>query len=273
LEAAMTISEARRAANRANARRSTGPRTEAGKEAARLNAVKHGLTARTPVLDDEDVGAFAALQADLEARLRPDGAFEREQVRAMAEAAWRMRRGAGAETVALQALIDKEEAGELGADEVVALPQLLLRIARYESHIQRTYERALGRLRQLRAARAAPSSPRARPGEDRAERRSAPPSSWPDSTPPATPGALARSPESSGCRRRREGNISQFPADNGFVSSFCDGPEEGPLKARLRTSCAPAALLGAGPPAAWRFAPALQGATVAPAREALPRAA
>jgi hypothetical protein len=37
------VSSTRLAANRANAKRSTGPRTEAGKSRSRLNALKHGL--------------------------------------------------------------------------------------------------------------------------------------------------------------------------------------------------------------------------------------
>jgi hypothetical protein len=52
------ISERKLQANRANAKRSTGPRTEAGKAASRRNALKHGilscsvdLPAATPGLD------------------------------------------------------------------------------------------------------------------------------------------------------------------------------------------------------------------------------
>ncbi len=43
-------------ANRLNAQKSTGPRTDKGKARARLNALKHGMTARTimPVLPHED---------------------------------------------------------------------------------------------------------------------------------------------------------------------------------------------------------------------------
>src|ERR1700722_7937783 len=44
------VSERKRAANRANARRSTGPRTAAGKARVAQNAVRHGLT--RPVLPD-----------------------------------------------------------------------------------------------------------------------------------------------------------------------------------------------------------------------------
>ncbi len=43
-------------ANRPNAQKSTGPKTERGKSRAKLNAVTHGMTARTiiPVLPQED---------------------------------------------------------------------------------------------------------------------------------------------------------------------------------------------------------------------------
>jgi hypothetical protein len=44
--------------NRRNAARSTGPRTPEGKSRSRLNALKHGLTARTLVLPGEDPEAF-----------------------------------------------------------------------------------------------------------------------------------------------------------------------------------------------------------------------
>ena len=43
-------------ANRRNAQRNTGPKTDEGKDRVRRNAVKHGMTARTimPVLPQED---------------------------------------------------------------------------------------------------------------------------------------------------------------------------------------------------------------------------
>ena len=59
-------------ANRSNALKSTGPKTEAGKEQSRRNAVRHGLTAETVigVLEDaEDYRQFeAAVIADYDAR-------------------------------------------------------------------------------------------------------------------------------------------------------------------------------------------------------------
>ena len=55
-------------ANRRNALRSTGPRTDAGKQVSRRNAVRHGLTAETVIgaLEDaEDYNAFDPPVSDL----------------------------------------------------------------------------------------------------------------------------------------------------------------------------------------------------------------
>lgn len=50
----------RLAANRANARLSTGPTSPAGKAKSSLNAVKTGLTGRTVLLLAEDTAAYQA---------------------------------------------------------------------------------------------------------------------------------------------------------------------------------------------------------------------
>ena len=59
-------------ANQRNALKSTGPRTEAGKQASRCNAVRHGLTAETVIAaleDAEDYKAFeVAITADYDAQ-------------------------------------------------------------------------------------------------------------------------------------------------------------------------------------------------------------
>jgi hypothetical protein len=50
--------EAQIHANRANAQKSTGPRTPAGKAVVAQNAVKHGLSARLDVIRGEDQAEF-----------------------------------------------------------------------------------------------------------------------------------------------------------------------------------------------------------------------
>ncbi len=50
-------SSARAEANRRNARHSTGPRTQAGKDRSRFNAVKHGMRSKHLILPGDDSAA------------------------------------------------------------------------------------------------------------------------------------------------------------------------------------------------------------------------
>src|SRR3954470_13887939 len=63
-------------ANRLNAQRSTGPRTPEGKAAVRLNALRHGMRARTVVLPGEDRQEFERLCDILEGEWQPRTATE-----------------------------------------------------------------------------------------------------------------------------------------------------------------------------------------------------
>ncbi len=73
--------DAQNEANHRNAQQSTGPRTEAGKKRASLNARTHGLTAADAVIPGESEGDFEAYRAALWAEWEPkdaDQAFEAE---------------------------------------------------------------------------------------------------------------------------------------------------------------------------------------------------
>ena len=85
-------SEKQQEANRANAKRSTGPKTVAGKALSRMNAHKHGLTAETIVIGDEDPRTFDMLRAELEEEYNPRPGIESELVERLAVLMWRMRR-------------------------------------------------------------------------------------------------------------------------------------------------------------------------------------
>jgi hypothetical protein len=79
-------------ANRRNALKSTGPKTQEGKAVARHNAVKHGLLAQEVLLPDEDEAAFKELGERLRAELQPAGELEGMLVDRVIAAYWRLRR-------------------------------------------------------------------------------------------------------------------------------------------------------------------------------------
>src|SRR3954470_22075633 len=85
-------SERRAAANRLNAQKSTGPRTPEGKARSALNALKHGVTARTPLLPGDDPEELVQLTTDLLKDLDPQNALEREVADRVVGICWRRRR-------------------------------------------------------------------------------------------------------------------------------------------------------------------------------------
>jgi hypothetical protein len=85
-------------ANRANARKSTGPITEEGKQRSRCNAVRHGLTAETVIGALEDAEDYKAFEAAVTADYDAQSAVERELVLRLASLLWRLRRATTMET-------------------------------------------------------------------------------------------------------------------------------------------------------------------------------
>jgi hypothetical protein len=85
-------------ANRRNALKSTGPRTEAGKQVSRRNALRHGLTAETVISGLEDADDYKAFEAAISADYDAQSAVERELVLRLASVLWRLRRATTVET-------------------------------------------------------------------------------------------------------------------------------------------------------------------------------
>ncbi len=92
MSAPQTICLKRLAANRANAQLSTGPRTEEGKAASSLNAVRTGLTGRTVLLPSEDADAYEAHLAQYRDEFQPVGVRETQLVQNLADTQWRLDR-------------------------------------------------------------------------------------------------------------------------------------------------------------------------------------
>jgi len=85
-------------ANRLNALKSTGPRTEEGKHASRRNALRHGLTAETVIDGLEDSEDYRGFEAAIIADYDAETAVERELVLRLASLLWRLRRIVAIET-------------------------------------------------------------------------------------------------------------------------------------------------------------------------------
>ena len=85
-------------ANQRNALKSTGPKTEAGKQQSRCNAVRHGLTAETVIGALEDAEDYQAFEATIIADYDAQSAVERELVLRLASLLWRLRRATIMET-------------------------------------------------------------------------------------------------------------------------------------------------------------------------------
>jgi hypothetical protein len=79
-------------ANHRNSLKSTGPKTEAGKQASRCNAVRHGLTAETVIGVLEDAEDYKAFELAVTADYDAQSAVERELVLRLASLLWRLRR-------------------------------------------------------------------------------------------------------------------------------------------------------------------------------------
>lgn len=84
-------------ANRLNAQKSTGPKTTPGKEKTRLNAVKHGLTAKINLLPGESAEQFEDFIVEIIHYLWPQTPLERFLAEQIALDCWRLKRAGRAE--------------------------------------------------------------------------------------------------------------------------------------------------------------------------------
>jgi hypothetical protein len=134
--------ERRAATNRANSAHSTGPRTEAGKQRSSLNALGHGLTARTAVLPTEDPDAYQLHIQQFLDEYKPANSTETQLVHEIANTAWRLNR------------IPLLEAELLSKDPnpQSLIPQLAT-LGLHGSRLSRQFQKALDQLRDIQEDR------------------------------------------------------------------------------------------------------------------------
>jgi len=86
-----------KAANKINAQKSTGPKTESGKAACSGNALKHGITGKKFLRPDEDPAEVERICQDLRAVHQPEDAFMEDLIVKIAMTYHRMSRALRAE--------------------------------------------------------------------------------------------------------------------------------------------------------------------------------
>jgi len=117
-----SISERKREANRLNALRSTGPKSETGKSRSRWNAMKHGVLAKevpgnhAPYFRD-DLWIFEELLKELIKYFDPVGPLEKMLVERIVQCCWRRRRIQLAENAEIRVALIEESCCQARQDD------------------------------------------------------------------------------------------------------------------------------------------------------------
>ena len=151
-------SEEQRRASRENGALSRGPKTAEGKRRSSQNAVRHGILARTIVLDEEDEEAFKAFVRALQKEMAPRTENEAAMIETAAASRWRLMRVWAMEREALRLEMGKYDEAEHAPAERATLAfrslseetRMLDVLHRYEVRYNRQY---IGALREFVALR------------------------------------------------------------------------------------------------------------------------
>jgi hypothetical protein len=185
------------AANRANAEKSTGPRTEAGKRIARTNSTKHGLTGHTILKTPQEDISYATYSHHLMPDLAPANAIEQDFAERIVYDSWRIRRAAAIEANLFAIAEAAFDTGDDSRDDALndahtfqVNDRTFNLMSLYQQRLQRSIHRDLEMLRKMQKDRKAEAAkPLLKPTLQLIEKPAARPvigSVCP--TPPAEPG-------------------------------------------------------------------------------------
>jgi hypothetical protein len=162
-----SVSDARVAANRENAQKSTGPTTPEGKAKASLNALKNGLTGTTMLFANSDELTRYHVHVDsYTTQLQPVGPEESALVQSIADIRWKLNRIPGLEQAILasDSLTVIEQSPNLASPEADMMLELMVRrrnekelrnLHLQENRLARRRERETAELLRLQAERRA----------------------------------------------------------------------------------------------------------------------
>ena len=159
-------------AGRRNGALAKGKKSEESRQKCAMNSVRHGITAKSIVLSNESKEGFEALRKTYYTRFQPADEVECDLVDDMVSARWRLRRAASLERVTVDLRQDRmmqippedrEYKGEppeivrimLAYDKEFNDSDTLRLVARYETRLQRIFEKADACLRRLQKERRA----------------------------------------------------------------------------------------------------------------------
>lgn len=147
-------------ANRLNALKSTGPRTQRGKNRSRRNALRHGLLAGAALLKAECPRRFDDFVDGYYAEYQPRTSSERDFVNTMAVARWRALRLMKFEAVQIDEAFDAQDPALTELDNAtraglawkqVAQSGVLSAISRREASERQTFNSNFDRFKRQRA--------------------------------------------------------------------------------------------------------------------------
>jgi len=134
--------------SKANGALSKGPSTPAGKLRSSLNAIRHGLCAKSTIVEDESGEGFPILLQHHLDRFRPAGEVEFAMIEEVSAACWRQRSAWSMETRLIDTQTARHPEGD-ALDRMVtafhgfAAAHSLTLVHRYEARLHRLYQRSL----------------------------------------------------------------------------------------------------------------------------------
>jgi hypothetical protein len=134
------ISDKQLQANRANAQKSTGPKTEEGKSIVSKNATFHGLRSVHSVIDGEDPAEYNDFRNDMIAQLDPIGPMEALLVDRIVHSAWRLRRIGSIESEVYDFIL---HSAKKESDKIHQVQKAAAQAARSLKHIKESRAKAL----------------------------------------------------------------------------------------------------------------------------------
>ena len=152
--------------NRANAAKSTGPKSTAGKRQSALNALRHGLTGQVIVLPTDDLTAYEKHTQAFHAEYLPQGPTETHLAQTLADGAWRLNRIRAMETNLLtlglqqhtkRTTVDhpQAQAAMATASGTAGHIRQLAILSLHEARLTRQFDKTLTQLRGLQSERQA----------------------------------------------------------------------------------------------------------------------